>query len=263
LISPNVFADVYPSEHGVGSVCYTCHVSNYPSASNEEDLHNATEPIAWQNCGNSVCHSAYDSSVQSSIHSAVGCKGCHSPLHVSYFVSGVGSWLYVNSLDNSEAIAYNPSLPLSFSLREYYYDNNNDTTYLGSSISSWGGEVRWAWTNISGVASGISSSTRYLICLNCHVLTVDPAEAGLSKMIQGRNMILIPEFTLDHSPHTLEDETENLDAVKDDLGENNPGIPIIIFLGLPLSILIIVVVAWSNFIHHTSKQDDEFPKQKK
>jgi hypothetical protein len=115
--------------------------------------------------------------------------------------------MFVNRLNNSGEIAYKPSLPLSYDTSIFYFDSGNDTTLLGSSIANWGGEVHWAWTNASGSAGGISQATRYLVCLNCHFLTTNPAEAGLTRMIQGRTMIAVPEFTLKLAPHTLTDSS--------------------------------------------------------
>jgi len=205
LSAPVVFADVESAEHGGGSLCYNCHVDDYPDTSDEASLHGMTAAMAWLQCGASGCHETLNASLQSSVHAEVGCEGCHAPLHVSMYADGAGAWMFVNRLNNSGVIAYKPSLPLSFNQSIYYYDSTNDTTLLGSSISTWGAEVHWAWTNVSGSAAGISTATRYLVCLNCHFLTTNPAEAGLTRMIQGRTMIAVPEFTLKLSPHTLSD----------------------------------------------------------
>jgi hypothetical protein len=205
LSTPVVFADVESAEHGGGSNCYNCHVDDYPMTSDEEDLHGMTSDMAWMQCGASGCHEVLNASLQTSVHAEVGCEGCHAPVHVSFNTMGTGAWMFVNRLNNSGVIAYKPTLPLSYNQSIYYYDSTNDTTLLGTSIGAMGGEVHWAWTNVSGSAAGISQATRYLVCMNCHFLTVNPAEAGLTRMIQGRTMIAVPDFTLKLSPHTLSD----------------------------------------------------------
>jgi hypothetical protein len=139
----------------------------------------------------------------------VNCRGCHSPLHVSYNEPGVGSWLFTNWINNPNVPAYKPNLPLNYMESIYYYDNSNSTSGLGADISNWAGEIHWAWTSLSG--QSISPSTRYLICLNCHFITTNPAEAGIIKMIDGRRLIAVPEFTLNLSPHAISDsELENM-----------------------------------------------------
>jgi hypothetical protein len=101
---------------------------------------------------------------------------------------------------------FKPSQPLSFSKTVFYYDRGNDTALLGSSISTWGGEIHWGYTDVSGSAAGVNQSMRYLVCLNCHFLTTNPAEAGLMKMVQGRTLIAVPEFAMELHPHTISDE---------------------------------------------------------
>jgi hypothetical protein len=205
LIAPISLADVNSQAHT--SNCYNCHVVDYPTDSDEGALHEMTSAVAWSNCGDANCHGPLETSLLSSVHAQVSCRGCHSPLHVSLNTAGTGAWLFVSRLNNSGEIAYKPTLPLSFNETVYYYDNTNDTLLLGDSVSGWGGEIHWAWTNVSGSAAGITGGTRYLVCMNCHFLTTNPAEAGLMKSIGGHTMIGIPEFTLRMSPHTVSDST--------------------------------------------------------
>ncbi|MFC1753672.1 hypothetical protein ACFL96_09820 [Thermoproteota archaeon] len=205
LSTPIVFADVETTEHGGGSGCYNCHVEDFTTG-DEAFLHNMTAGDAARSCSNSGCHLKANFNGTGSIHESVTCLGCHSPLHVSFNTDGTGAWLFVNRMDNSTNLPlYVPTLPVTLNQTVYYFNSGNDTTLLGEAISAMGGEIHWAWTNVSGSAVGISSSARYLVCFNCHFLTVNPAEAGLTRMIQGQLMVGIPEFTLKLKPHDITD----------------------------------------------------------
>lgn len=224
LSTPIALADVKTSEHGGDSKCYNCHVDDYPITSQEDDLHGMTAAIAWKNCGVSGCHGVLNSSLEMSVHAQIDCRGCHSPLHVSFNQAGAGAWMFVNRVNTSDTPAYKPETPIEWNREVFFYDSTNDTSQLGSNIGTWGGEIHWAWTNISGTASGISTGSRYLVCFNCHFITVNPAEAGLTRMIQGKSMIAVPEFSLRLSPHDITEsalkeaasETTHLVALKSD-----------------------------------------------
>jgi hypothetical protein len=201
--SPVALADVLAAEHGGTSKCYNCHVANYPTDQEAGVLHNMTSTDAWNSCTDTAaCHLNLNAS--GTVHSAVNCKGCHAPIHVSMHADGAGGWMYVYRVNTSDIVS-KPTLPITWDSQTYYFNSGNDTTLLGTAISGMGGEVHWAWTNISGVAAGISSSTRYLMCFNCHFITTNPAEAGLVRMIDGQSMIAIPEFALRLSPHSITD----------------------------------------------------------
>jgi hypothetical protein len=220
LAWPLAYADVNSAEHGGSSDCFLCHTVEDPSdppcmkchwdfylETYNPAAHKIVDGLAYTTCGDGHCHVDLELVLSTSVHQSLNCGACHSPLHVSLYEDGMGAWLFVNRLNNSGAIAYKPSTPVSFNKTVYFFDTTNDTSSLGSSISNWGGEIHWAWTNVSGVASGISSSSRYLTCMNCHFLTTNPAEAGLTKMISGSTYIAIPEFSLNLSPHSLTDDS--------------------------------------------------------
>ncbi len=218
-VGPVAFADVELTGHGGTSNCLICHLAEDPdepicskchySIYGEEYnpfVHEVGHDIVYGTCAEGVhCHDVLAEALNASVHKSLNCGGCHVPLHVSLYDGGVGGWLFVNRLNSSRTISYKPILPVSLNRTIFYFDSTNDTTKLGSVISNWGGEVHWAWVNISGSASSISASTRYLTCFNCHFLTTNPAEAGLTRMIKGRTLIAIPEFTLKLSPHGLTD----------------------------------------------------------
>ena len=135
------------------------------------------------------------------------------------FLSRVNS-----SSTGGDVRAYRPSVPVNFSKSVFFFDGSNDTVKLGVSLTALGeGTVHWAWTNISGTASGISSSTRYLTCFNCHFLTTNPAEAGLAKQIQGKTMIAVPDFALKLSPHSITDKTLNQAYIEAKNNNSNNG----------------------------------------
>jgi hypothetical protein len=214
--SPLASADVNNAEHGGSSNCYICHTVEDPSdpacmkchydfygETYNPMAHKIVEGLAYTTCGEGHCHWNYVEALNASVHQSLDCGSCHSPLHVSLYEDGLGGWLFVNRLNNSGAILAKPVTPISLNQTVFYFDSANDTSSLGASILNWGGEVHWAWTNVSGYAAGIGSSTRYLTCLNCHFLTTNPAEAGLIKWINGMSFIAIPEFTLSLAPHDL------------------------------------------------------------
>ncbi|MCL5318755.1 MAG: hypothetical protein M1503_10925 [Thaumarchaeota archaeon] len=205
LAVPEAFADVGIMEHGGSSNCYLCHVNNYRNTMDRNLVHGITKEAAWSTCGSDSCHQVMNSSLlQNSVHKQVSCKGCHAPVHVSKYGNAAGAWMFVNRVNNSGVKAYKPSVPIQWETKVYFYDNTNASTKLGVSLATLGGgTVHWAWTNITGSTVGISFTTRYMVCFNCHFLTTNPAQAGLTKMIQGKTMIGIPEFALKVSPHEM------------------------------------------------------------
>ncbi|MCL5318207.1 MAG: hypothetical protein M1503_08125, partial [Thaumarchaeota archaeon] len=205
LAAPEAFADVKRTEHGGSSNCYFCHVNNYRSTMDRNLVHGLTKESAWSTCGSDSCHQVMNSSLlQNSVHKQVSCKGCHAPVHVSKYGNAAGAWMFVNRVNNSGVKAYKPNVPIQWETKAYFYDSTNASTKLGVSLATLGGgTVHWAWTNITGSTVGISFSTRYMVCFNCHFLTTNPAQAGLTKMIQGKTMIGIPEFALKVSPHEM------------------------------------------------------------
>ncbi|MCL5317560.1 MAG: hypothetical protein M1503_04750 [Thaumarchaeota archaeon] len=205
LTTPVAFADVKSTAHGGGSNCYNCHVPNYPTTPDANQVHAIKNNTAWSSCGAASCHGTMNSSLlQNSVHKQVSCKGCHAPVHVSKYGNAAGAWMFVNRVNNNGVKAYKPSVPITWNEKVYFFDTTNDTTKLGVSLATLGGgTVHWAWTNITGNAVGILSTSRYMVCFNCHFLTTNPAQAGLTKMIQGKTMIGIPEFALKVSPHEM------------------------------------------------------------
>ena len=165
----------------------------------------------WQNCYTSGCHTNY---VQGTVHSGLGCQGCHAVAHIGYYdgtnyAVGLYYWELSNPT-NKIVIAPNAA---NLQWKSLKLDSTNASTYIPditTYVGTQGMEVEvgvWdAFNNqfkpVSGAGQDPIAKT-WTVCFSCHFIVQDPASIGSYMIVDGKWKIGIPAAALEMDPHYI------------------------------------------------------------
>lgn len=168
---------------------------------------NATQ--IWGNC--LQCHSNY---VSGTVHQSLGCKGCHSVVHIGYNNSGTwAAWVFAYEPNITSLPALKPTIN-DFVAKTTVLTNTNYTSVSwGTTIKNLAGangmEIEvgvWDGFNneyLSTLPAGSIKTSSWKLCFSCHFLASNPAQVGAYKLENGVWKIGIPEYALKLPPHEI------------------------------------------------------------